>query len=117
MHGDFAWYHRRLNHTNAKLTCSCGCDKTPEHLALCHKTLGSFIQWPIRPSTPPSSRSKGLAYLAELLTNLDAFRAFLQITQYYTKGLLVAATLASSNNKLSYYTDSVLSAAAGLTEQ
>ena len=84
-HGDFAWYHRWLNHTNAKLTCSCGCDKTPEHLVLCRKTLGSFIQWPLRPSTPPSSRSEGLAYLAELLTNPEAFRAFLQITQYYTK--------------------------------
>ena len=84
-HGDFAWYHRWLNHTNAKLTCSCRCDKTPEHLVLCRKTLGSFIQWPLRPSTPPSSRSEGLAYLAELLTNPEAFRAFLQITQYYTK--------------------------------
>ena len=84
-HGDFAWYHRWLNHTNAKLTCSCRCDKTPEHLVLCRKTLGSFIQWPLRPPTPPSSRSEGLAYLAELLTNPEAFRAFLQITQYYTK--------------------------------
>jgi hypothetical protein len=52
---------------------------------LCRKTLGAFIRWPLRPCTPPSSRSEGLAYIAELLKNPEAFRAFLQITQYYTQ--------------------------------
>jgi hypothetical protein len=42
MHGDFVWYHRKYNHTDANLTCSCRQDKTPEHLALCRKTLGTF---------------------------------------------------------------------------
>jgi hypothetical protein len=84
-HGDFAWYHRRLNHSNANLTCSCGRDKTPEHLVLCRKTRGAFFRWPLQPLTPPSSQSEGLAYIAELIRIPEAFEAFLQITQYYTK--------------------------------
>jgi hypothetical protein len=85
MHGDFAWYHRKFNHNDAKLTCSCGRDKTPEHLALCRKTLGAFGQWPLRPPLPPSSRSDGLAYTASLIGDPEAFKAFTQLTQYYTK--------------------------------
>ena len=36
MHGDFAWYHQKFHHDDANLTCSCGLDKTPEHLAGVH---------------------------------------------------------------------------------
>jgi ribonuclease HI len=32
-HGDFAWYHRKYNHTDTNLACSCQQDKTPEPLA------------------------------------------------------------------------------------
>ena len=85
MHGDFAWYHRKFSHNDATLTCSCGRDKTPEHLALCRKTLGAFGRWPLRPSIPPSSRSDGLAYTAVLIRDPEAFEAFTQLTQYYTK--------------------------------
>ncbi|KAG0160750.1 hypothetical protein PDIDSM_8280 [Penicillium digitatum] len=48
-HGDFDWYHRKFNHEDAKLDCSCGRRKSPEHLALCHKTQRSFRHWPKRP--------------------------------------------------------------------
>ncbi|KAI0996781.1 Protein disulfide-isomerase [Podosphaera aphanis] len=34
-HGDFADYHRRFNHNNAELYCSCGQEKSPEHLFFC----------------------------------------------------------------------------------
>ncbi|RYP10892.1 hypothetical protein DL764_000328 [Monosporascus ibericus] len=34
-HGDFAWYHRKLKHDDAKLNCSCGSEKDPEHLPRC----------------------------------------------------------------------------------
>jgi ribonuclease HI len=85
MHGDFAWYHRKFNHDNANLTCSCGHDKTPEHLALCRKTQGAFGLWPLRPPIPPSSRSDGLAYTAMLIKDPEAFKAFISLTQYYTK--------------------------------
>ncbi|KAI1005511.1 hypothetical protein K3495_g2708 [Podosphaera aphanis] len=30
-HGDFAGYHRRFNHSEANLYCSCGHEKSPEH--------------------------------------------------------------------------------------
>jgi len=83
MHGDFAWYHRKFNHKDANLTCSCGRDKTPEHLVLCRKTLGAFSRWPLRPPIPPSSRDEGLAYTAELISDPEAFAAFTQLTQYY----------------------------------
>jgi ribonuclease HI len=85
MHGDFAWYHRKFQHIDANLTCSCGRDKTPEHLALCRKTLGSFSRWPLRPPTPPSGRADGLAYTAVLIGDPEAFEVFIQLTQYYTK--------------------------------
>jgi ribonuclease HI len=84
-HGDFAWYHRKYNHKDANLACSCGRDKTPEHLALCRKTLGAFGRWPLRPPTPPSSQADGLAYTAALIGDPEAFEAFIQLTQYYTK--------------------------------
>ncbi|EDN11440.1 predicted protein, partial [Histoplasma mississippiense (nom. inval.)] len=31
-HGDFSWYHRRFQHADARLTCVCGHNKSPEHL-------------------------------------------------------------------------------------
>ena len=85
MHGDFAWYHRKFRHNNANLSYSCGSDKTPEHFALCCKTLGTFDRWPLRPPIPLSSRSDRLAYTAVLLGDPEAFEAFTQVTQYYTK--------------------------------
>jgi hypothetical protein len=84
MHGDFTWYHRKFKHNNANLACSCRHDKTPEHLALCRKTQGAFDLWPLRPPIPPSSRSDGLAYTAVLIKDPEAFKAFIQLTQYYT---------------------------------
>jgi ribonuclease HI len=84
-HGDFAWYHRKYNHKDANLTCLCKQDKTPEHLALCRKTLGTFSQWPLRPPIPPSSQAEGLAYTAALTREPEAFEAFVKLTQYYTK--------------------------------
>jgi len=31
-HGDFTWYHKKFRHEEAKLQCSCGMDKTPDHI-------------------------------------------------------------------------------------
>lgn len=36
-HGDFADYHERFNHDDARLTCSCGRRKEPNHLFYCRK--------------------------------------------------------------------------------
>ncbi|KAK4073573.1 hypothetical protein Purlil1_12997 [Purpureocillium lilacinum] len=38
-HGDFADYHVRFNHDDARLTCSCGRRKEPSHLFYCRKIL------------------------------------------------------------------------------
>jgi ribonuclease HI len=94
MHGDFAWYHRKFRHNDATYTCTCGRDKTPEHLVLCRKTQGSFSQWPLRPPAPPSSRRDGQAYTAVLVKDPEAFEAFVQLTQYYTKVCPHSATAA-----------------------
>ena len=36
-HGDFADYHERFNHDDARLDCSCGRRKAPEHPFYCRK--------------------------------------------------------------------------------
>ena len=84
-HGDFAWYHRKYNHKDTNLTCSCQQDKTPEHLVLCRKTQGTFSRWPLRPPIPPSGQADSLAYTATLVRDSEAFEAFVRLTQYYTK--------------------------------
>lgn len=36
-HGDFADYHERFNHEDAKLDCSCGARKDPSHFYYCRR--------------------------------------------------------------------------------
>ena len=36
-HGDFGQYHRRWNHLDAELSCSCGREKTPVHFYFCKR--------------------------------------------------------------------------------
>ncbi|KAG6979059.1 putative RNA-directed DNA polymerase from transposon BS [Fusarium oxysporum f. sp. conglutinans] len=37
LHGDFAAYHERFNHDDARVTCSCGRRKAPDHVFYCRK--------------------------------------------------------------------------------
>ncbi|TVY73912.1 putative RNA-directed DNA polymerase from transposon BS [Fusarium oxysporum f. sp. cubense] len=37
LHGDFAVYHERFNHDDARLVCSCGRRKAPDHIFYCRK--------------------------------------------------------------------------------
>ncbi|PCD25803.1 hypothetical protein AU210_012239 [Fusarium oxysporum f. sp. radicis-cucumerinum] len=37
LHGDFATYHERFDHDYARLVCSCGRRKTPDHIFYCRK--------------------------------------------------------------------------------
>ncbi|EKV17723.1 putative RNA-directed DNA polymerase from transposon X-element [Penicillium digitatum PHI26] len=82
-HGDFDWYHRKFNHEDAKLDCSCGRRKSPEHLALCHKTQRSFRHWPKRPPTPPTDRTEAVAYLRSL--DPKQFVELLELTSFYSR--------------------------------
>ena len=84
-HGDFAWYHRKFNHEDANTKCSCGMDKTPDHIVHCRKTTSLFMQWPNRPYQPPTGRKEGLDYISNLLQRPRDFEAFLNLTEYYDK--------------------------------
>ncbi|KAI8412253.1 hypothetical protein FOFC_08883 [Fusarium oxysporum] len=37
LHGDFAAYHERFNHSDAHLVCSCNRRKAPDHIFYCRK--------------------------------------------------------------------------------
>lgn len=84
-HGDFAWYHKRFQHDDANLECSCGRPKSPEHMTRCARTHRKFSRWPERPDLPPQSRAEGLAYLGKLLDNPKSFADFLALTGYFAK--------------------------------
>jgi len=84
-HGDFAWYHRKFNHPDAKVTCSCGKDKSPEHLVLCRKAKKKFKHWPARPQLPFDTSQEAISYLSILLSNPKYFLEYLNITEFYSK--------------------------------
>ena len=42
-HGDFAEYHRRLDHADAELHCACGAPKAPGHFLFCHMTPKAYL--------------------------------------------------------------------------
>ena len=81
-HGDFAWYHKKFCHEDAKLECSCGMDKTPDHMVHCRRTKRLFAQWPRRPFWPPADRTEGLTFLSRLMHSLQDFADFLQATDF-----------------------------------
>ncbi|KAL9570491.1 hypothetical protein ACKAV7_005379 [Fusarium commune] len=37
LHGDFVTYHEKFDHVNARLVCSCGRRKAPDHIFYCRK--------------------------------------------------------------------------------
>lgn len=82
LHGDFDWYHRRFQHDDAKLTCSCGNKKTPEHIALCPLAHRTIRHWPRSPSRP-TLRLEALQYL--WLLEPGEFAQLLETTGFYTR--------------------------------
>jgi hypothetical protein len=86
-HGDFSWYHRKFAHEDAKLLCSCGRPKTPEHIVRCRKTTtaAKFQHWPQRPSVPSDNNAHGLGYLANVMAKPADFAALLKVTEFYSK--------------------------------
>ncbi|KAH9859187.1 hypothetical protein J1614_012264 [Plenodomus biglobosus] len=84
-HRDFAWYHKKFNHPDAQLKCSCSRLKTPEHIALCRKTKvkAIFRRWPQRPTLPPSHGREGVQYLAGVIVEPRDFETLLQVTGFY----------------------------------
>jgi hypothetical protein len=86
-HGDFSWYHRKYHHDDAKLTCSYGRPKDPEHLVRCRKTVQKYTQWPLKPRSraPPLTSTEALSFLTDLLGKPGGFSTFLAITEFYSK--------------------------------
>jgi hypothetical protein len=84
-HGDFHWYHTKFNHPDAKLVCSCGHRKSPDHLVRCRKTQAAFKHWPERPPSPPTSPTEGFTYLTCLLAKPTDFAKLLGVTEFYSK--------------------------------
>ncbi|KAJ6439060.1 reverse transcriptase [Purpureocillium lavendulum] len=68
-HGDFADYHERFNHDDARLDCSCGRRKTPEHPFYCRKV-------------PPRLRMRLAPSPAEAIHHAvgKGFKAFVEMT-------------------------------------
>jgi len=75
-HGDFAQYHERFGHDDAKLECSCGNLKTPHHFYYCRKGRKTFPHpW-------------GQRQVDEILRTKPGIRDFhdwLQKSQFYLK--------------------------------
>lgn len=84
-HGDFKWYHEKFDHPDAKLVCSCGKNKSPDHIVRCSKSLRRFTYWPDRPSLPPTNKSEARRYLRHLCANPQKFAKLLAVTQFYAK--------------------------------
>ncbi|KAJ6437079.1 reverse transcriptase [Purpureocillium lavendulum] len=68
-HGDFADYHERFNHDDARLDCSCGRRKAPEHPFYCRKV-------------PPRLRMRLIPSPAEAIHHAvgKGFKAFVEMT-------------------------------------
>lgn len=81
MHSDFAWYHRKFRHEDAVLLCSCGKDKSPDHLVHCPRMRRLFRQWPIQPPWPPTNTKEGIEYLQQLLSHPEDFSEFLRLAE------------------------------------
>ncbi|KAF4760904.1 hypothetical protein HAV15_007592 [Penicillium sp. str.  len=81
-HSDFDWYHRRFNHIDAKLTYSCGRNKSPKHIALYRKTKSRFSNWPDRPALMPSGKTAAIRYLTGI--SPADFALLIQLTEFYS---------------------------------
>jgi ribonuclease HI len=84
-HGDFSWYHHKFHHTDAKLKCSCGSPKTPEHLVHCKKVFRYLYNWPYKPNRPPRTKAEGTKYIRQLIEEPQKFLDYTQLTSFYAK--------------------------------
>lgn len=84
-HGDFSWYHTKFNHEDAKLDCSCGQPKTPDHLVHCKRVFRYLYNWPLKPKRPPTTDIEGWEYIRLLLEKPQRFYDYVQLTGFYTR--------------------------------
>ncbi|PNP55726.1 hypothetical protein FNYG_15457 [Fusarium nygamai] len=67
LHGDFAAYHEKFDHVNARLVCSCNRRKAPDHIFYCRRV-------------PPRHRMR-LAPSPNAAVNLAIGRDFIKFTE------------------------------------
>ncbi|CZS92438.1 uncharacterized protein RAG0_02957 [Rhynchosporium agropyri] len=89
-HGDFAWYHRKCNHPEStNLLCSCGKEKSPEHLVMCRKAQKKYKYWPDKPDKLDvpirNDRKDAKNYLRKLLQSPRKFVKYLDVKEFYSK--------------------------------
>jgi hypothetical protein len=84
-HGDFSWYHVKFKHKDAKLECSCGYAKTPEHLVHCKRIFRYLYNWPFKPKRPPITEGAGRDYIQRLIKEPKQFLEFIRLTSFYAK--------------------------------
>ncbi len=73
-HGDFANYHERFNHLDARRNCSCGCRKSPTHIFYRRK-IPQHHRIRLVP-TPEIAMSRALSYSFDRYIELVAKSGF-----------------------------------------
>jgi hypothetical protein len=84
-HKDFSWYHQKFHYNDAKLECSCGRPKTPEHLVHCKTVFRYLYNWPLKPKRPPRNEAEGSYYIRQLMKEPQKFLEYLQLPSFYAK--------------------------------
>jgi len=79
-HGDFASYHKRFNHEDVHLFCSCKHEKTPEHYAYCKLVWKLKHKWPenLRKISSPSH------LYSKTIDDAAAFHKLTTATNFFT---------------------------------
>lgn len=76
-HGDFAEYHRRFNHPDALLECSCGSEKERFHFFSCRLSR--------RPTTPGLTGRAAIRWLLGTDRGATRFVKWCRDTQFYER--------------------------------
>lgn len=75
-HGDFAHYHERFGHEDARTDCSCGRPKTPHHFYHCRKG---------RKASPHPWRQRQVDEILRSKSGIKDFHEWLQNSHFYLK--------------------------------
>lgn len=86
-HGDFAPYHRRFNHEDALLTCSCGAEKSTTHFMECQNAAFPPPQ-SIEASRTDEQWLLGTSQGAQAFAKWCADSAFFEITCFHRVAIL-----------------------------
>src|SRR5699024_2428593 len=75
-HGDFAQYHERFGHEDAKMECSCGGPKSPHHFYYCRKG---------RKASPHPWKQRQVDEILRSKSGIKDFHEWIQNSHFYHK--------------------------------